>query len=55
MSEEQITDSMLLQSVKAYIDITGEGRLAFIRELQSLAEQVANHRFDNILNTEHAN
>jgi ribosomal protein S11 len=49
MSEEQITDSVLLQSVKAYIEITGEGRLAFIRELQSLAEQVAAHRVDNIL------
>lgn len=49
MSEEQITDSVLLQVVKAYIDITGEGRQAFISEIRSLAEQVATQRFDDIL------
>lgn len=49
MSEEQISDSVLLQVVKAYIDITGEGREQFIREIKCLAEQAATQRFDEIL------
>lgn len=49
--DQTITDSMLLKAVQTYIDITGKGRLAFIREIQSLAEQVAQDRFDAILDS----
>lgn len=49
MIDKDITDSVLLDVVKVYIDITGEGRAAFVSELQNLAEQAASQRFESIL------
>ena len=52
MALSKISDSQLLQAVQTYIDITGEGRESFILELKSLAEQVASHRFEDIINSQ---
>lgn len=50
-SEISITDDALLKAVNLYIDISGRNRMVFIRELQSLSEQIVEHRFDIIFDS----